>query len=125
MVMTGATAQDMSEDVAAITKMVEEALHQISWDEEKAPDWESFFAPYLPEAILIPSARPVSVIKPQAFQKNMDQQRDSGALVSLQERPVGARVHVFGNVAVAQASFAAKINGGQEGFGVNSFLLVK
>lgn len=112
-------------DYAEIERLLEESLRQISWDDASEPDWESFFASYLETAMLIPSERPARCVTPRDFRLTMDEQRLTGKLVSLEERPVKTFIRIFGNVAIAQVAFGAKVNSGPEKYGVNAFLLVK
>lgn len=116
---------DSQADVEMITLILESALHQISWNGSKAPDWDGFFAPYLNEAIMVPAARPAQVTSPEGFRAGMQAQHSGGAPAALEERPLATIVRVFGNVAIAQSSFGVTVDQGTEGFGVNSFLLVK
>lgn len=115
----------MTDDERELRALTAAGLEAISWDDETAPDWTTFFGPYVPGAVLCPSARPAATVTPEAFRARMDAQRASQALRSLVETPLGTRVEVFGNVAVVLSAFEARVNGGGPGRGVNAYLCVK
>jgi hypothetical protein len=115
----------MTDDERALRALTAEALGAISWREGGAPEWTAFFAPYVTGAVLCPSARPAATVAPDAFRARMDAQRESGALRSLEEKPLGTSVQIFGNVAVVLRAFEARVNGGAPGRGVNAYLCVK
>lgn len=62
---------------------------------------------------------------PDAFRARLETQRESNALRSLEEKPLGTTVRVFGNVAVMLSAFEASANGDAPGRGVNAYLCVK
>jgi hypothetical protein len=114
-----------SDDVQAIARLLENAFDAISWTPEKAPDWATFFAPYLDGANLVPSARPAVLTDPDTFRTRMDAQRDDGALSHLEEQSAGLFVKVFGSIAIAANAFRGQVNRSAEIGGVNMYLLVK
>lgn len=115
----------MTDDERQLRALTAGALDAISWREGTAPDWTTFFAPYLDGALLCPSARPASAVTPDAFRARMEAQRASNALRALEERALGTSVQVFGNVAVVLSAYEARVNGGTPGRGVNAYLCVK
>ena len=115
----------MTEDERQLRALAARGLETISWREGAAPDWQAFFGPYVPGAVLCPSARPAATVTPDAFRARLDGQRESNALRSLEERPLGTTVRVFGNVAVMLSAFEASANGGPPGRGVNAYLCVR
>jgi hypothetical protein len=115
----------MTDDERALRALAAGGLEAISWREGTAPDWNAFFGPYVAGAVLCPSARPAATVTPDAFRARMDAQRESRALRSLEEAPLGTTVQVFGNVAVVLSAFEARVNGGDPGRGVNAYLCVK
>ena len=115
----------MTDDERALRALAAAGLDAISWREGGAPDWQAFFGPYVEGAVLCPSARPAVTTTPDAFRARMDAQRTSKALRSLEERPLGTSVQVFGTVAVVLSAFEMCANGGGPARGVNAYLCVK
>ena len=115
----------ITDDERALRALAAAGLEAISWREGAAPDWQSFFAPYVEGAVLCPSARPAVTTTPDAFRERMEAQRTSNALRSLEEKPLGTSVQVFGNVAVVLSAFEMRANGGGSARGVNAYLCVK
>lgn len=115
----------MNEDEAAIRDLLADGFSAISWSADAPPDWQRFFAPYLPGALLFPSARPVTPTSAAPFQTRMSEQRASGAMVDFEEAMIAADIQVFGTIAVASASFRMRVNKGSASEGVNMYLLVK
>ncbi|MEO6026268.1 MAG: hypothetical protein ABIR79_05320, partial [Candidatus Binatia bacterium] len=98
----------MTDDERALRALAAGGLQAISWAEGSEPDWRAFFGPYVDGAVLCPSARPATTVTPEAFQSRLDAQRSSNALRSLDEKPLGTTVQVFGNVAVVMSAFEAR-----------------
>ena len=115
----------MTDDKKALRALTENALAAISWEEGAAPDFDAFFAAYLPGAVLAPSARPAIITTPGAFRARMEGQRSSGGLKSLVERPLGTSVQVFGNIGLVLSAFEMRANGGAPVRGLNTYLCVK
>lgn len=115
----------MTDDERELRALATRGLHAISWGDGTAPDWQAFFGPYLAGAVMCPSARPAAMVTPDAFRARLDGQRESNALRSLAEKPLGTTVRVFGNVAVMLSAFEASANGDPPGRGVNAYLCVK
>ncbi len=115
----------MTDDERALRALAAAGLDAISWREGQAPDWQRFFGPYVDGAVLCPSARPAVTTTPDAFRARMEAQRTSNALRSLEERPLGTSVQVFGNVATVLSAFEMRANGGAPARGVNAYLCVK
>ena len=115
----------MTDDERELRVLAAGGLQAISWREGTTPDWKAFFAPYVDGAVLCPSARPATTTTPDAFRSRMEAQRESQALRSLEEKPLGTTVQVFGNVAVVMSAFEACVTGGAPSRGVNAYLCVK
>jgi hypothetical protein len=112
-------------DEATIKEIVAELYQCLIWSPEKAPDWERFLSHFLPDALLVPSARPATPVAAAAFTQRMTKQRDDGNLVHFHETNLGTVVEVFGNIATAFSPYATIVNQGSESRGVNAFFLVK
>jgi hypothetical protein len=116
---------DYEADVRAIEALVETLFASLCWTAESPPDWDRFRAQVKPEALLLPSARPVSPTALEPFIAMMKGQRDSGALHTFEESVTKHKILVFGNIAVALSAYNQQINGGDVGQGVNGFLLIR
>jgi hypothetical protein len=117
--------EEMGSDERAILGIVEQLFEAISWDETAAPDLSRFTAPVLPEAAIIPSARPLAPTTIAAFAERMGGLHAAGAMKVFAERPLSSTVLVFGNIAVALGGYEARIDGGEPTRGANGFLFVR
>jgi hypothetical protein len=112
-------------DARAIEAIITQLFNAISWDPVTPPDLAAFAAPVLPDAALVPSARPPAVTSIKTFSAMMAGQHAAGAMQTFQERPLATRIFVFGNIAVALGGFEMRIDGGAPGLGANAFLLIR
>ncbi|ABQ66869.1 hypothetical protein Swit_0501 [Rhizorhabdus wittichii RW1] len=116
---------DYAKDEARIREIVEQMFEAINWSADKAPDFTAFAAAVRKDALLAPSARPVSPTDIETFVGRMRGQYESGGMKTFDERANKTIVKVFGNLAVAIGSYRAQIDGGPIGRGANGFLLVR
>lgn len=114
-----------SDDEQAIVAIIEDMFAAISWDADNPPDLARFVAAVLPEATVVPSARPLAPTDITAFSQRMAGLYAEGAMKTFDERPLGTVVQVFGNIAVALGGFEAVVDGGAPGRGANAFVFVK
>lgn len=112
-------------DEQAILAIIEDMFAAISWDTDNAPDLERFAAAVLPEAAIVPSARPAAPTTIAAFGQRMAGLYDAGAMKTFAERPLSSVVQVFGNIAVVLGGYEAVVDGGAPSRGANAFMLVK
>lgn len=112
------------DDEAAIRAVIENQFQCLSWDPERAPDWQGFEKDFVPDAPLYPGARPIQASTVKSFVARMRALSES-SLKMLYERLVGDRILVFGNVAVALAVCELDENGGDRSRNVEAMLLVK
>jgi hypothetical protein len=116
---------DYAQDEARIREIVEQMFEAISWSDTKAPDFDAFASAVRKDAVLVPSARPVSPTDIDTFVGRMSGQHSSGGMKTFDERANKTIVKVFGNLAVAIGSYQAQIDGGPIGRGANGFLLIR
>ncbi len=90
----------------------------------EAPDLDKFAADFLPGASLFASARPARAQSVGQFAERMKGLVGT-TLKSFDEQVIGARIHVFGNVAVAVAACENTENGAEINRKVEMMLLVK
>lgn len=111
-------------DVAAIREVIARQFASISWSPQQQPDWDTFKADFLPEAVLCPAARPVA---PKSVADFVERMKGVAAekLESLQETLLGADIRVFGNVAVAMATCGMVENRDDPRRGIEAILLVR
>jgi hypothetical protein len=111
-------------DVSAIKRVMSQEL-SITWNCEKAADWDAFADTFLPGASLFPAARPVKTQTLDQFIGRMKRLRDEGQLESFDVTPLGCDVRVFGNVAVAFAACEMLENGSIINREMNATVLVR
>ncbi|MER8568615.1 nuclear transport factor 2 family protein [Mesorhizobium sp. M0924] len=87
-------------DCNAIRALISRQFASISWKAAGEPDWEKFRSDFFPDAQMFPSSRPARPQSIPAFIKRMSSLAGSD-LLSLDERVLGSKIQVFGNVAVA------------------------
>lgn len=114
-----------SDDEQAIVAIIEDMFAAVSWDADSPPDLARFGAAVLPEATVVPAARPLAPTDIAAFARRMAGLYADGAMKIFDERPLGTIVNVFGNIAVALGGFEAIVDGGAPGRGANAFLFVR
>lgn len=112
------------DDVQAIEELIERQFRSLGWSPGTAPDWDGFVGDFFPGASLFPASRPV---KRQAVNEFVQRLADLGdsKLRSFREQFLGARIHVFGNIAVAVAGCEFVENESEVSRGVEMLLLVK
>jgi hypothetical protein len=112
-------------DVEAIRRVIATQFESMDWEPGRAADWAAFTATVVPEAILIPAARPAKRQTVEAFIERMKGLEADGKLRSFSEKTLGIRVQVFGNVAVALGACEMLENGTEITRDVSGFLLIK
>ena len=115
---------DQTPDLRAIEDLIDRQFASMTWPTGGGPDAALFKGDVLPGAPLYPAARPVLATSDEAFTQRMDKLART-TLTSLHERPIGKRILVFGNVAVAAAASENTENEGEVNRSVEMFLLVK
>jgi len=92
----------MTDDEAAIRKVIARQFGSLNWRSGTSGDWAAFTADFLPGAPLYAAARPVEAQTAEAFGERMKGLAGS-KLRSFAEAVLGVEVQIFGNVAVAVA----------------------
>ncbi len=115
---------DDTDDVRAIETLIGAHFDALRWEPGTRADWARFSADFLPDASLFPAARPARRQTLEAFIARMDGVAQ-GALRSFEEKTLGMRVLVFGNVAVALAASEMLENGAEVNHDVSGYLLLK
>jgi len=90
----------MTDDEAAIRKVIARQFASLSWRPGTSGDWAAFTADFLPGAPLYAAARPVKAQTAEAFVERMKGVAGS-KLRSFAEAVLGVEVQIFGSVAVA------------------------
>ncbi|PWG03497.1 DUF4440 domain-containing protein [Sphingosinicella humi] len=120
--MTDSThSQDESEIIAIVARMFD----AISWNPDQGPDLDGFAQPVLPEAILVPSARPAAPTDIVSFTDRMRRLHAESAMATFSEKPLTTVVHLFGNIAVAIGGYEMQVDGDAPARGANAFLFVR
>ncbi len=116
----------MSEDtdIAAIRTLIDAQFKNLSWDQRREAGWAAYEGDFLPGASLFASARPVKAQSVPEFVARMKGLSKS-SLRSFEESVVGARIIVFGTIAIAVASCEAIENGSGVDRTVEMLLLLK
>jgi hypothetical protein len=112
-------------EVSAIKQVIGRQFRSLSWNREKDADWNGFANTFLPGASLFPAARPVQPRTVDQFVERMKRLRTEGKLGTFEETPLGCKVHVFGNVAVAFAACEMLENGSTVTRDVSATILVR
>jgi ketosteroid isomerase-like protein len=115
---------DQSDDEAAIRALIAHQFASLSWREDSTGDWQAFAADFHPDATLYPAARPARPQSVPAFVERMKALSQTTLRV-FDEKVLGTKVHVFGNVAVAIAAAEMTENGTDVNRNVEMLLLVK
>lgn len=118
-------ADDVFADVKAIRELIGRQFACLQWTPEQPPDWEGLAAGFVPDAPLYPSARPAKRQTVAGFIERMEGLRAAGKLHSFEETMLGAKILVFGNVAVALAACEMVENGSEITRDVSGFLFIK
>jgi hypothetical protein len=112
-------------EVSAIKQVIGRQFRSLSWNREHDADWNGFADTFLPGASLFPAARPVKPRTVDQFMERMKRLRTEGKLGTFEETPLGCKVHVFGNVAVAFAACEMLENGSTVTRDVSATILVR
>jgi hypothetical protein len=112
------------DDVRAIEALIARQFTSVCWAPDQRPDWGAFAGDFFPDAALYPSARPAKRQTVEGFVERM-KGLAGATLRTFDERAAGAKVQVFGNVAVAMGVCEVRENGGAPKRGVEALLLVK
>jgi hypothetical protein len=111
-------------DLLAIRDIITRQFASMSWTATAGPDSATFRRDFLPDALLYPSARPVSAKTLDEFTTRMDELART-TLKSFQERVLGTKILAFGNVAVAAVACENTENRGEVNRNLEMMLLVK
>ena len=89
-------------DTEAIRHLIARQFNSMCWTPNNSADWKAFAADFAPWASLYPATRPA---QPQTVERFVERMKDLAetTLHTFFEAPLGAVVHVFGNIAVAAA----------------------
>lgn len=115
---------DQSDDTAAIRGLIARQFASLNWTEGTSGDWQAFAADFHPDATLYPAARPAQPQTVPAFVARMQALAQTTMRV-FDEKVLGTKVHVFGNVAVAVVAAEMTENGTGGNRNVEMLLLVK
>ncbi len=116
--------RDENSDKKAIRTLIGAHFEGMNWSPDTQADWSTFAADFLPEATLIPAARPVQTKSLDQFIERM-KGVTQGALHTFEEHTRGMEILVFGNVAVVLAASEMLENGMEVNHDVSGYLLVK
>lgn len=115
----------MVSDETAISRLIESQFSALNWNDIRGAEWSSFSAGFRAEAVLYPAKRPAQGRSVGWFINRMVDLRAEGKLTSFSERPLGIKVMVHGNVAVALAGCEMTENGSAVTRDVSAFLFIK
>lgn len=113
-----------SPDHKQIRDLIERQFQSLSWSKERDGSWEAFENDFLEKAPLFPGARPVKSTTVPDFVNRM-QSLSKTTLGQLDEACLGAKINVFGNVAVAMAVCELVENGTTTSHNIEALLLVR
>ena len=111
-------------DRQKIRALIEQQFQSLSWSKGRDGNWPAFENDFLDGARLFPGARPVKSTTVPEFVNRM-QSLSKSSLGQLDETCLGAKIDVFGNVAVAMAVCELVENGTRTSHNVEALLLVK
>jgi hypothetical protein len=111
-------------DVRAIRELIHRQFASMTWKTGGSPDLRLFKDDFLADAVLYPSARPLSAQSIEEFGVRMRELART-SLQSFHERVMGTKVHVFGGVAIAVVACENTENGSEVNRNVEMMLLVK
>lgn len=120
----GMAVLDENDDARAIRNLIGAHFRGLRWTPTSSPDWAAFTADFLPDASLYPAARPVRRQTLDAFITRMNGLAQ-GTLRAFEERTLGMKILVFGNVAVVLAASEMLENGTEVNQDVSGYLLLK
>jgi hypothetical protein len=111
-------------DSEAIRHLIARQFNSMCWTPNNSADWKAFAADFAPFAALYPATRPAQAQTVECFVERMKTLAET-TLHTFFEAPLGAAVHVFGNIAVAAAGCEMTENGTKVNRGVEMMLLLK
>ena len=111
-------------DSEAIRHLIARQFNSMCWTPNNSADWKAFAADFAPWAALYPATRPAQAQTVERFVERMNTLAET-TLHTFFEAPLGAVVHVFGNIAVAAAGCEMTENGTKVNRGVEMMLLLK
>lgn len=111
-------------DETEIRALIGAHFNGLRWTPSTRPDWETFSADFLPDALLFPAARPAQARALGAFIERMNAVAN-GNLHTFEEHTLGMQILVFGNVAVVLAASEMLENETEVNHDVSGYLLVK
>jgi hypothetical protein len=112
------------DDETKIRSLIGLHFEGMRWGSGTEPDWDSFRADLIPNAILLGGARPVVIRSLDGFIKRMETVARKN-LHSFEEHTRGMTILRFGNIAVVLAASALLENVTEESVDISSYLLVK
>jgi len=112
------------DDEAEIRSLIGAHFEALRWDPGAAPDWDRFRRDFLPAAMLLGAARPVTVRSVDGFIERMETVARAN-LTSFEEHTRGMRILRFGNLAVVLAMSELLENGVDVSHDISGYLLVK
>ena len=115
---------DEADDVRALKSLIGAHFEALRWSPGTPPDWGTFAADFLPDALLLPAARPVRRQTLEGFISRMNGVAE-GALRSFEEKTLGMQVLVFGNVGVVLAASEMLENGTEVNHDVSGYLVLR
>ncbi len=117
-------ASERADEKEAIRALIAAHFEGLRWSPTTQIDWSKFSADFLPCALLFSAARPVQPRTLEQFIERMNGVA-SGDLRYFEERTLGMRILVFGNVAVVLAASELLENEKKTNHDVSAYLLVK
>lgn len=97
----------------------------LRWSSDTTPDFSSLLAGFIEGGRMYPVQRPLLEQTPAAFCARRDALRQSCTLATFEERVLGVRISVFGNLAIALAGCEMTENGNLTTRDVSGFLCLK
>lgn len=112
-------------DLDAIERLIRSQLDAMRWESGGDGDWKSFQSGFMPDAQLYAATRPARPQSVSDFVSRMRTLAADGTLRTFSETPLGMRIMIFGNVAVALAGCEMLENGQTITRNASAFLLIK
>jgi len=117
-------AVDENHDLQAIRRLIGEHFNGLRWTPDSRPDWAAFSVDFLPDALLVPAARPARRQTLDAFIARMNGVAQ-GKLRTFEEKTLGMQILRFGNVAVVLSASEMLENGTEVNHDVSGYLMIK
>jgi hypothetical protein len=111
-------------DHRAIRALIARQFESLSWSADRAPQWDEFWADFVPGALLFPAARPVRPVTVPNFVERMKSAAASTMPV-FEETLLGVEIKLYGNVGVALAVCEQREKDAPPGRAVEALLLVR